>query len=88
MFYGHLKEISYELLNEKGFRQSEILAYDFSDKCEPQCQMEDRVLNIFRKQNNIRWPVALLLTFLGLMLKSILSLSEKLILQESLDLIN
>lgn len=50
--------------------------------------MEDRVLNIFRKQNHIRWPVALLLIFLDLMFKSILSLSEKLILQESLDLIN
>lgn len=48
--------------------------------------MEDRVLNIFRKQNNISWPVALLLIFLDLMLKSILSLSEKWILQESLDL--
>lgn len=47
--------------------------------------MEDRVLNIFRKQNNIKWPVALLLVFLDLMFISILSLSEKLILQESSD---
>lgn len=28
MFCRHLEQISYELLNEKGFRQSEILAYD------------------------------------------------------------
>lgn len=34
--------------------------------------MEDRVLNIFRKQNNTRWPVAPLLVFLDFMLKSIL----------------
>lgn len=39
--------------------------------------MEDRVLNIFRKQNNIRRAVALLLIFLDFMLKSMLSLSEK-----------
>lgn len=86
MFYGHLKQISYELLNEKGFRQHEILAYDLVMNKNLQCQMKDRVLNIFRKQNNIRRAVALLLIFLDLMLKSILSLSEKEILQESLDL--
>jgi len=29
VFYGHLKDISYELLHEQGFRQSEILiTYD------------------------------------------------------------
>lgn len=59
-----------------------------SNKHEPQCQMENIVLNIFRKQYNIRWPVALLLIFLDLMPKSILFLSEKWILQESLDLTN
>lgn len=32
--------------------------------------------NIFRKQNNTRWPVALLLIFLDLMLKSILNLTR------------
>lgn len=76
MFYGHLKEISYELLSEKGFRQSEILAYDLVINVNHNAKWKI-VLNIFRKQNSIRWPVAMLLIFLDLMHKSILSLSEK-----------
>lgn len=39
MFYRHLKQISYELLKEKGFRQSEILAYD----------------SVMNKNHNAKW---------------------------------
>lgn len=77
MFCGHLNEISYEILSEKGFRLSEILAYNLVITHEPQCQMENIVLIIFRIQNNTRWPVALLLIFLDLMPKSMFFLSEK-----------